>query len=297
MDRAAAVYAERLFCSAERPNDGQSFIHQVTERVILMKKWSKLCVIAIGIVGTAAFIAGCGSSQSGSGGTEQKAKVLRVGTEATYPPFEFAKDGSAELQGFDIDLVNAVAKRIGYTTDIRNMGFDALIPAITSKQLDVAISGMSITPEREKIVNFTTPYYDAGSVIVTKASDTSINTLKDLEGKVVAAQIASTGSDEAKAVPGVTVKDFNDIPSVLQELRSGGVVAAVFDEPVAAYYLKLAPGEFRMIRTGNPSIPIGMAINKENTELLKNINKALADMKADGEYNALSEKWFGTAKK
>lgn len=122
-----------------------------------MKNIKKLLMGALGVLVVATLISGCGSDNRDMSKDMSK-KVLRVGTEAAYPPFEFTKDNSDALQGFDIEIMEALAKRMGYTVEWHNIGFDALIPAITSDQLDVAISGMSITEERKKIVNFTDAY-------------------------------------------------------------------------------------------------------------------------------------------
>lgn len=260
-----------------------------------MKNMQKLMLGGISVLVAAAVLTGCGSGAK----PESKApaeKTLRVGTEAAYPPFEFTKDNSNELQGFDIDLMNAAAKRAGYKVEWKNMGFDALIPALQSDQLDAAISGMSITDERKKIVNFSDAYYSAGSNAVFKVG-ADIHTAADLAGKTLAAQIGTTGADEAHTIPGATVKEFNSAPDALQEVLGGGSQVAIIDGPVAAYYLKLEPGKYEMFPTGTPEIPIGIAMNKNNTELLQKINTALADMKKDGEYAKIQEKWFGKVEK
>lgn len=258
-----------------------------------MKNMRKLILGTLGIFVLTAVIAGCGGKDEKKATAE---KVLRVGTEAAYPPFEFTKDNSNELQGFDIDLMNAAAKRAGYKVEWKNMGFDALIPALQSDQIDAAISGMSITEDRKKIVNFSDAYYSAGSNAVYKIG-APIRTPADLAGKAIAAQIGTTGAEEAHTIPGATVKEFNSAPDALQEVMGGGSQVAIIDGPVAAYYLKLEPGKYEMFATGTPEIPIGIAMNKNNTDLLKAINGALADMKKDGEYAKLQEKWFGKVEK
>ena len=121
--------------------------------------------------------------------------VLRVATEPSFAPFEFMDPNSQELVGFDIDVINAIAELEGYATDISSMPFDGQIPAIVTGQIDVAISGFTITPERAKIVNFTEPYYDAGlgALIDNKYKD-QIKSLADLEGQTICAQIGTSGA-------------------------------------------------------------------------------------------------------
>lgn len=121
-----------------------------------------------GFIGNAC-IAGCrlwrftGSSQEGRNG-----KVLRVGTEPAFAPFEFQKEGSDEFTGFDMDLIRAIGTKLGYKVEISSMGFDALIPALNSGNIDVAIAGMSITDERKKVVVFSDPYYTSGLIVMVK---------------------------------------------------------------------------------------------------------------------------------
>ncbi len=255
-------------------------------------KLKKLLLGALGIVTVTAMLAGCGGDKPKDGAKE---KVLVVGTEATFPPFEFAKDGSKDIQGFDVDLVNAVAKRIGYKVEWKNMGFDALIPALQSKQIDAIAAGMSVTEERAKAVEFTTPYYETSIYAIHLKGD-GIKDAKDLEGKTIDAQIGNTGADLARKVPGATVKELNLVPDVLADIKAGNAQAAFIDRPVAAYYAKLDGGAFDMFPVEDRGEPIAMAFHKENKELVQKVNKALADMKADGEYKKIYEKWFGTEK-
>ena len=255
-----------------------------------MKTWKKMLVSAVGVMTMAMVLAGCGSSEK----TAEVPKTLRVGTEATYPPFEFAKEGSNEIQGFDVDIMNEVAKRIGTKVEWHNMGFDALIPGLKSKQLDAAIAGINVTPEREKAVAFSTPYYETASVVVHKEGD-GITTTADLKGKVVAAQIGTTGADVARELVGDKAKDFNYVPDILNELKVGGASAAIIDKPIALYYMTLDKGQFAEFSAGTPSEPVAIAMNMDNKVLVEKVNQALADMKADGTYNKIQEKWFGKA--
>ena len=113
-------------------------------------KFIKGALIALSILGT--------MSQANA----DEDKILRVATEPSFAPFEFTDQQTSNLVGFDVDIINAVAEVIGYKTNIASMPFDGQIPAVITHQIDVAISGFTITPERAKIVNFTEPYYDAG---------------------------------------------------------------------------------------------------------------------------------------
>ncbi len=242
-------------------------------------------------------LAGCGGSPNASSGSGSGDKVLRVGTNADFAPFEFQDEGGKEYQGFDMDLIRAVAKEMGYTADIQNLNFDGLIPAIGSKNIDVAVSGMTINDERKEKVLFSDPYYKSGLTIVVKKDNTAINKFKDLEGKKVAVQIGTTSAEEVKKIPNVEVKEFNSSADTFMELKAGGVDAVVNDRPVNDYYiLKSGEKDVRTLDELLTSEDYGIAMAKDNTELQKKINDALKKLKDNGEYDKIYAKWFGEKK-
>ena len=145
-------------------------------------------------------VAGCGGS--GEKKSAEQPKVLKVGTEPTFAPFEFQEKGSKEFVGFDMDLIRAIGKQLNMKVEVQNMGFDALIPALNAGNIDVAAAGMSITPDRQKAVDMSDPYYVSGLTIVVNKDNNSIKGLKDLEGKGIAVQIGTTGADKAAKVKG-----------------------------------------------------------------------------------------------
>ena len=148
---------------------------------------------------------------AGCGGGEKKAaeKVLRVGTEPTFAPFEFQKEGSSEFTGFDMDLIRAIGKQAGYKVEIQNMGFDALIPALNAGNIDVTIAGMSITEERKGAVAFADPYYTSGLIVMVNKDNNEIKSIEDLKGKRIACQIGTTGEMKSRSVEGAKVVAFN----------------------------------------------------------------------------------------
>ena len=152
---------------------------------------------------TSLFIAGCGSN------TTNNDKVWRVGTDATYAPFGFKEKNTGKLDGFDIDIINAIAKDEGAEVDIQNLNFDALLPALQSNTLDIAISDMTISEERARSVDFSNPYYIAGSGLVVNTDNTNITSFKDLEGKRIGVSIGSTGAEIAGKIPNADVRQFN----------------------------------------------------------------------------------------
>ena len=231
---------------------------------------------------------------SGCGGGKAK-KELIVGTEPAFAPFEFQKENSKEFIGFDMDLIRAIAKQMGYEKcTIQGMGFDALIPAIDAKNIDVAIAGMTITDERAKKVNFSKPYYKSGLAIVVNKDNNTINDVADLKGKRIAVQIGTTGAMEAEKIEGAKITSFNTNGEACLELKNKAVDAVIGDLPVEAYFLQQGGKEFaKIVGKTLSSEDYGIAVAKSNTALAKDVDKALDTLKQNGEYDKLYKKWFG----
>ena len=166
----------------------------------------KALVLMMTLLMAVMMIAGCGGGEKKAA---QAPKVLKVGTEPTFAPFEFQKEGSKEFDGFDMDLIRAIGKQLNMKVEILNMGFDALIPAINAGNIDVAIAGMSITPDRQKAVDMSDPYYVSGLVVVVGKDNAAVKSVNDLNDKGIAVQIGTTGAERAAKVPGAKVKNFN----------------------------------------------------------------------------------------
>lgn len=219
----------------------------------------------------------------------KKSGLLIAGTEGSYPPFNFFK-GSI-LTGFEIDLTEALAKRLGVALEWRALGFDSLLPALNQDRFDLAVASFGITPERQKAVDFSDPYYCSGGQIVAKPGGP--RTAADLAGKVVAVQIGTTYAAAVKKVSAIgEMKTFPRDTDAQQNLTSGRVDAWVTDLFVIADLLSKNPdlplqrGELLFIER------IAFAVKKGNRELRAATNKALADVLADGTYKAISEKYF-----
>ena len=211
--------------------------------------------------------------------------TLRVGTEPTFAPFEFLDTKTQEFSGFDIDLIKAM-----------NMGFDALIPALSAGTIDVIASGISITEERQKKVDFTSPYYQSGlSYLVRKADAEKIKTFADLKGKTLAVQIGTTGAAYAKNVEGARVSAFNTTSEAFMDLNVKNADAVVLDRPVLAYFLKTKPRVAKNLQLSTEIADaehFGFAVKKGNAELLQKLNAALEELKKSGEFAKIEDKWF-----
>ena len=200
-------------------------------------KFKKLFVLLAACVFATFALAGCGGSNSASSGSGSSAKVLKVGSSIDFAPFEFQDEGQKEYQGFDMDLIRAIGKEMGYEVEIQNIGFDGLIPAMQAKNIDVIISGMTINDERKENVLFSDPYYQSGLTMVVRSDEQAIKSFQDLKGHKVAVQIGTTSAEAVKKLGGVEVKELNTPADCFMELKGNGVDAVVNDRPVNDYYI------------------------------------------------------------
>lgn len=262
----------------------------------MKKTWMLIMSMLMAVM----MVAGCGGGDKKAADNKlaQAPKVLRVGTEPTFAPFEFQKEGSKDFDGFDMDLIRAIGKQLNMKVEIQNMGFDALIPALNAGNIDVAASGMSITPDRQKAVDMSDPYYVSGLVVVVNKDNSAVKSVNDLNNKSIAVQIGTTGADRAAKVPGAKVKNFNTNSEVFLELKNKGVDAVIIDKPVAEYYLVQGGGKesAKIVGDSMEAESYGLSL-KKNSPLTKEINKAMLDLKKNGEYDKIYEKWFGAVKK
>ena len=259
----------------------------------MSKKILMLCVACV--LTMTAFFAGCGQDSTDNKAASDE-KVLHIGTNADFAPFEFQdENGSTEYQGFDMDLIRAVAKEMGYKAEIQNINFDGLIPAMESGNIDVIAAGMSINEERKGQVDFSDPYYTSGLTIIVNKDNNDIKGFADLKGKKIAVQSGTTGMAEAQKIEGADVKALNSSADTFMELKAGNVDAVINDRPVNDYFMVQSKSEdLKRLDDSLTSEEYGFAMKKGNTELAQKINAALKTLKENGEYDKIYEKWFGT---
>ena len=253
-------------------------------------KWKTMITACLAGILAVSVLAGCGSEKK-----EDAKKPLRVATNATFVPFEFKEnDESKEYQGFEMDLLRAVAKEMGRDVEINNIAFSGIIPILQQGDMDIAAAGMTVTKERAQKVNFSAPFYESKLVILTP-NDSGIDSADAIAGKQVAVQIGTTGAQYAEN-QGYTVKQFDNNSDVIMELQVGGSPAAILDKPVADYFLTQdGKGKFKVIEIPNTkSEYLAFAFNKKDTELMKKVNDAMAKLKEKGEFQKLYKKWFNT---
>jgi polar amino acid transport system substrate-binding protein len=226
--------------------------------------------------------------------TAHAADTLNVGSYPSNPPFEYKNDSGA-FEGFEVDIVTEAAKRAGLKPEIADYGFQALFAGTTSKRIDVAISSITITPERLKSQSFTQPYYDSDMGVATKA-DSDIKALGDLKGKTIGVLSGSTGDkwvkDNTAANGFGDVKGYNAQQEMFLDLGAGRIDAVISDIPGMEYlFVKMKGFAVKdRIKTGEQ---YGLMMTKDHP-LLGKLNDAISAMKKDGTLAAIHKKWFGS---
>ncbi|OYU09725.1 MAG: glutamine ABC transporter substrate-binding protein [Comamonadaceae bacterium PBBC1] len=216
--------------------------------------------------------------------------VLRVGTDATFPPMEFVDNG--KRTGFDIELMEAIAKNMGKQIEWIDIDFKGLIPGLISKRFDMAVSAIYITDERKKVVDFTDPYYAGGLVAMVKGNNAAIKKLADLDGKKVSVQVGTKSvSYLAEKFPKVQRVEVEKNQEMFSLVDIGRADAAVTGKPAAFQYVRTRGG-LRVLDEQLTTEEYGMALRKDTPELTKAVNASIAKLKADGTYAAIVKKWF-----
>ena len=255
-------------------------------------------VFTIALVSSLLVLTGCGSAATLSDLKRVKQDgILTVGNDTTFAPFEFV-DSTNKPTGFDIDLITAVAQKLGLKADIVTTAWDGIIPALQTQKFEIVISAMTITTDREKEVSFSIPYYRADMGIMYNPAKNTITKPEDLVGKTVGVQIGTTGEIDAKLIPGVKVKSYPDIQLATLDLENGKIDAVVNDYPVSTYYAKDSPTltVIRMLKVNNLGLPTqyyGIAMRLEDKQLKTAVDQALRDLVKDGTYDTIYAKWFG----
>lgn len=225
----------------------------------------------------------------------KKKGVLILGTDPTFAPFEF-KGADGQIQGFDIDIARAVAKDLGVKLEIRAVGFGALMPqAVTSGRVDMAMSGITITAERAKVVAFSGPYYRSAQVFIVRGGNPGkFAWPADVKGKTIGVQANTTGQFVANDVlkpRGAALKVYDDFSAGLADVRAGRIAALIGDAPTVADLQRRLPGQFAKAGADLAAEDYGMVF-KKGSDLAAAANRTLARLRASGEYQALLNKWI-----
>jgi His/Glu/Gln/Arg/opine family amino acid ABC transporter permease subunit len=216
--------------------------------------------------------------------------VLRIGTDATYPPFE-NKEGD-DFKGFDIDLGSAIAKEMGVRAVFVNSNFQGIFPALQNGSFDVVISALTITPERKQSLLFSDPYYDAGQVVAIRSDRQGIAGVDDLRGKRAGVQLNTTGQFELEKRGGVEVSKFDTMDLAMLALQNGQIDAVVGDAPTVRYMIRQNFSNLKVVGTQFTDEKYGIALAPGSEDLQQAINVALKHLK-ESQYNQLYNTWFG----
>jgi len=220
---------------------------------------------------------------------------IAVATDAAFPPMEFV-DENKNIVGFDIDMMNAIAKAMGLEVEYKNTAWDGIFAGLEAGDYDAILSAVTITDERKGTYDFSDPYINAGQAVVVRAEETEISSDADLPGKVVGAQIGTTGALAVQEISGATLKEYDTIDLAFLDLLNGNIQAVVVDTPVAADYA-LASEQFKgkLKIVGEPFTEeyYGVVVRKgEMADFVAAFNEGLKKIKADGTYDQIYTKWI-----
>jgi polar amino acid transport system substrate-binding protein len=268
----------------------------MSENRVRRRKCAATLLLAVVLVAT-----GCGKQAQEPAAKSEPAKappakVLVVGTDAAYAPFE-SQNEKGDIVGFDIDIVRAVAQKAGLEVKFVNTPWEGIFNALAQGDRDLLVSSITITDERKQTLDFSNPYFDAHQLIAVK-QDSKVAKFADLKNLKVGVQTGTTGDEVVSKLLGKTntnVKRFESAPLAVKELESGGVDAAVIDNGVLVNYVTHNPGsKLRLVNDAEfQPEQYGIAVRKGNSDLLAKINKGLAEIKADGTYDKIYAAYFG----
>lgn len=220
------------------------------------------------------------------------AKELIVATDTAFVPFEYKENG--KYVGFDIDLWDAIAKDIGVSYKLQPMDFGGIIPGLQTNQVDVGLAGITIKDERKKVIDFSDGYYDSGFILMVP-KDSNITSGADLAGKKLAVKTGTSSTDYAKEnFKNTELRLFPNSDNAYLEVMTGRVDAAMHDTPNVLYFIKKnGQGKVKSVGTQMMAHQYGIAFPK-GSPLVTKVNAALAKLKANGAYNDIYMKWFGS---
>ena len=248
-------------------------------------------VLAIALVLTGCGGGGGGQGGGGGGGGGEQ---ITVASDIAYPPFEFEKKG--EPVGFDIDLMSEIGKRAGFTPEFQNVTFDGIIPGLGNNLYDAGASAFTITEAREKKVDFSDPYFNADQSLMVQ-SGSPIKSVDDIGDGTVGVQLGTTGelkTKEFKEQGKITgeVRTFDTITEAFSALENGQIEAVINDLPTSLDKASKSKGRLKVVQNIPTGEQYGIAFPKDS-DLLEPTNKALEEIKKDGTYAEIYEKWFG----
>lgn len=255
-----------------------------------MKNLKKIAAIILSAALVVA-LAACGSSKdSNSNKSSCKAGTLTMGTNASFPPYEYVDD-NGKIVGIDAEIAQAIADKLGMKLEIKDMEFESLVPAVKAKSIDLALAGMTVTDERKQSVNFSDSYSTGVQVVIVK-ENSEIKTVDDLKGKKIGVQAGTTSDTYCSEDFGEeNVKQFSNGSLAVAALANGQVDCVVIDNEPAKNYVAANSG-LKILDTEYVTEDYAIAISKDNDELLKKVNNALKELKEDGTVDKIVGKYI-----
>jgi L-cystine transport system substrate-binding protein len=218
-------------------------------------------------------------------------KIL-IGTEGTYPPFTF-HDSNGKLTGFDVEIANEVAKRLGVKAEYKETQWDAMFAGLDAKRFDMIANEVGIRPDRQEKYDFSNPYITSAAVLIAHKDNTKVKTFEDIKGLNSAQSMTSNYADIARKYEAkiVGVEGFNQAIELISSKR---VDVTINDKISFLDFKKQKPdAPIKLVATSEDASQSGLMFRKDNNTLVDAVNKALTDMIDDGTYKKISEKWFG----
>ncbi len=246
--------------------------------------------IAILIALSSVLLTACGAGVANQ--PTNTPRVVRIVTEAAYPPFETVDETTKELVGFDMDLIRAVMDTTGLQYEIINIAWDPLLTGMAQCQYDAAISAITITEERQQAMGFSNGYINAGQIVTVNKATTDISGPADLVGKRIAVQLGTTGDIEAHKIEGAEIKTYDSVDLAFQDLKNRQVDAVVADYPTSLAFVDANVDD--IVTVGEPFTEevYGIAVCKKDTALLEQINAGLKTVSDKGLIKELEQKWL-----
>ncbi|MCS3901159.1 ABC transporter substrate-binding protein [Methanococcus voltae] len=261
----------------------------------------KLALVVLGLLSLVLVFSGCTSNNTqntGDSNTDmswknvQDSGVLKVGLCAAYPPFESRNEKTGEFEGFDIDFANAIGEELGVKVEIIDAEWPALLGGLSKGDYDTLITCMSERETSAENVEMSEPYYALTDVVVVNKETDSINSLNDLSGKVVGAQLGTGSQDTAEGIEGVKeVVTYNYNPEAFIDLENGRVDAVIVGQAYALTQMK----EYENVKATNITInPVNVITVQKSgaVALTDKMNEAINKLKENGKYDEIKEKWL-----
>ncbi|HEY3426522.1 MAG TPA: transporter substrate-binding domain-containing protein [Negativicutes bacterium] len=265
-----------------------------------MKKYQKIIVGFISLMLAAILVAGCGQSAAGTQSTAQnhveqiKKKGKFVVATSAYRPLQFHDQETNKLIGLNIDLAEAVAKKLGVPLEVIEIPFPSLIPTLQNEQADIVIATMYITDQRKEVVDFTDPYMDTGVILVVKTENNNIKSIDDINGKVIGVKAGAETERVAQNLKtkgyDFTIKSYKETEDYLLDLENGRLDAAINDILFQLAYNKDRPG-LKLVGDPFTKVSVAMAARKGDKELVDVANTVIREMKQSGQSEKLYQKW------